>query len=233
MSGSSSTNYRQFTITLDRLLQAVDDLAARLPHYEASQAVNSFNKEHESAANSRHGNEVEGGSKMGPNDTPVHVFVSYAQEDEAHRKRVTDLIEDLRTCGTDAHFDRDIQRHASGRLAALDGGADRGGRLRACDLYGDRPSPLREQRERPGKGKGAIWEGAIIRQEMYDSAGKQWKFAAVMFDSSDEAYKPQPLRPHTHYVYTRDRTALLRWLTNQPAYLPKPLGKVPVLPPDP
>jgi hypothetical protein len=182
--------------------------------------------------NSGHGNDREGGSKMSANNTPVCVFVSYAQEDEAHKKRVTDLIEDLRTCGIDAHFDRDIHgtpregwpRWMEDQIAAA-----------AYVLVICTETYLRryEQRERPGKGKGAIWEGTIIRQEMYDSAGNNRKFAAVMFDSGDEAYKPQPLRPHTHYIYPQDRTALLRWLTNQPAYLPKPLGKVPVLPPDP
>jgi hypothetical protein len=36
MAGSSRTNYRQFRITLERLLHVVEDLGQRLPHYEST-----------------------------------------------------------------------------------------------------------------------------------------------------------------------------------------------------
>jgi hypothetical protein len=60
----------------------------------------------------------------------------------------------------------------------------------------------------------------------HDAAGSNEKFAGILFDATYEAHKPQPLRPHTHYVYPQGRTELLRWLTNQPAYLPRPLGRI-------
>lgn len=163
---------------------------------------------------------------------PVRVFVSYAHESDPQVRRVTELVEDLRANGIDASFDRDVHgtppegwpRWMEVQIATADHV------LVVCTV-----TYLRryEQREQPGKGKGAIWEGSIIRQEMYDATGNNKKFAAILFSDSDEAYKPQPLRPHTHYAYPQARTALLRWLTNQPAYSPRPLGRVPVLPPDP
>lgn len=169
---------------------------------------------------------------MNENAALGHVFVSYAQEDDAHKKRVTELVEDLRANGIDARFDRDVHgtppqgwpRWMEEQIATAAYVV-----VVCTEVYLRRY----EQREQPGKGKGAIWEGAIIRQEMYDGAGNNTKFTAVLYDQRDEAYKPQPLKPHTHYLYPDRRTELLRWLTNQPAYRPRPLGKVPILPPDP
>jgi len=163
---------------------------------------------------------------------PVVVFVSYAHEGDLQKKRVTELVEDLRANGIDARFDRNVNgtppqgwpRWMEQQIA------EAAYVLVICtDTYLRRY----EQRELPGKGKGAIWEGSIIRQELYDSAGQNKKFAALLFDEKDEAHRPQPLKQHTHYIYPKARLELLRWLTNQPAYIPKPLGRVPVLPPDP
>lgn len=162
----------------------------------------------------------------------VRVFVSYAQENKPHQKQVTELVEYLRSNGIDASFDRDVN------------GTPKKGwphwmedQIRSANyvLVVCTETYLRryQQAEKPGKGKGAIWEGSIIRQEMYDNAGNNEKFAAVLFDSKDEAFKPQPLKAHTHYLFPDRQVELLRWLTNQPAYTPAPLGKVPRLPPDP
>jgi TIR domain len=98
----------------------------------------------------------------------VRVFVSYAHEDDAHRTRVTALIEDLRANGVDARFDRDVN------------GTPREGWPRWMEeqvaqavhvLVVCTETYLRryDLRETPGKGKGAIWEGSIVRQEMYDA----------------------------------------------------------------
>jgi CheY-like chemotaxis protein len=163
---------------------------------------------------------------------PNRVFVSYAHENESHKRRVTDLVEDLRANGIDARFDRDVHgtpregwpRWMESQIAEA---------VHVLVICTEVYIRRYEQREQHGNGRGATWEGSIIRQEMYDGLGNNTKFAAVMFDPSDEANKPQPLRPHTHYIYPRDRTDLVRWLTNQPAYISRPPGKVPALPPDP
>lgn len=180
-----------------------------------------------------HDNPSPGGKvAMSASAAPVQVFISYTHDSDAHKKRVTALVEDLRTNGIDAHFDRDVHgtpsegwpRWMERQIASAD---------YVLVICSETYLRRYELRDLPGKGKGAIWEGAIIRQEFYDGTGENKKFAAVLFDTSDEAFKPQPLRPHTHYVYPSGRTKLLRWLTNQPAYKPIPLGRVPVLPPDP
>lgn len=169
---------------------------------------------------------------MSQNTETPRVFVSYAQEGDAHKTLVTTLVEDLRSNGIDAHFDRDVPgtplegwpRWMEDQIAKA-----------TYVLVICTETYLRryEQREQPNRGKGAIWESLIIRQEMYEGGGSNKKFAAVLFDENDQAHQPPPLRAHTHYLYPQKRTELLRWLTNQPSYVPRPLGKVPVLPPDP
>ncbi len=159
-------------------------------------------------------------------------FVSYSQEGDPQRDRVTLFVEHLRSKGIDAHFDRHVNGspprgwpHWMEEQIAL---ADYVFVI-CTETYLRRYN----QKEKPKKGKGAIWEGAIIRQELYDSSGKNAKFVPILFDSKDVDFIPQPLRPHTHYLIPQRQEDLLRWLTNQPGYVPQPLGNIPDLPPVP
>lgn len=171
---------------------------------------------------------------MPPSSLPPRVFVSYAHDsaNPQHSQRVTQLVEDLRANGIDARFDRDINgTPEKGWPSWMEENVQTANFvLVVCsETYLRRY----EGREKPGTGKGATWEGQIIRQELYDSTGTNAKFAAVLFDPKDEQYKPSPLRPHTHYSFPASRETLLRWLTAQRAYNPRPLGTIPLLPPNP
>ncbi len=160
------------------------------------------------------------------------VFISYTHDSDGHKAAVRAVAEDLRTNGVDARFDQEVHGTPPEGWPAWMEGQVRDAEfvlVVATETY------LRRYQgaERPNIGKGAIWEGGTIRQELYDSAGRNVKFAAVLLSEADTVHKPEPLRPHTHYLLPRDRVKLLRWLTNQPAYTPVPLGHVPVLPRDP
>lgn len=88
-------------------------------------------------------------------------------------------------------------------------------------------------KELPGKGKGAIWEGMIITQELYDSQGRNEKFIPVIFTPDDEIHIPTILRGATNYNPNtkEDYESLYRHLTNQP-HIKKPvLGKLKSMPP--
>ncbi len=165
---------------------------------------------------------------------PKRVFISYAHEPDPStlHQQVRSLGDDLRRNGLDAHFDQ------------MNNAAPEEGwylwmerQIQEADfvLVVCRETYLRryEQREVQGKGKGAIWEGAIIRQELYDSAGKNKKFAAVLFEPVDEQHIPGPLRAFARFCLPDKWVELLRWLTDQPEYVPPPIGQVPVLPPNP
>ncbi len=80
---------------------------------------------------------------MSADAVPVRVFVSYAHtEGDVQKKRVTGLVDYLRTNGIDAHFDQEVNGAPSARLARLDGGPDHEGSACARSMHGDVPASL-------------------------------------------------------------------------------------------
>ena len=90
-------------------------------------------------------------------------------------------------------------------------------------------------RERPGVGRGAIWEGLAITQALYEAQGQNERFIPVLFDRADEEHVPDFLKAYQRYVVADDNgyDALYRHLTAQPAVVKPPLGQRRVLPPEP
>jgi SEFIR domain len=88
-------------------------------------------------------------------------------------------------------------------------------------------------KETEGKGKGAIWEGAIIIQELYDTQGKNVKFFPITLDSEDSQFIPSPLRSATYYkLDAKDGyESLYRRLTGQAKIRKPKLGKLQTLAP--
>ncbi len=83
-------------------------------------------------------------------------------------------------------------------------------------------------KEEPGKGAGAQWEGAIITQELYNRNGKNEKFVPVIFERGDKDHIPIILEGATHHNVSSEAgyDSLYFYLTNQPPYVPKPLGSI-------
>ena len=48
-----------------------------------------------------------------------------------------------------------------------------------------------QKKETPHKGKDTTWEGAILKQALYDAQDISDKFAAVIFEQKDEPFLPQ------------------------------------------
>jgi tetratricopeptide (TPR) repeat protein len=87
------------------------------------------------------------------------------------------------------------------------------------------------RREESGKGRGALWEGAIISQELYSKQNK--KFVPIVFSGEASTYIPLFLRGATYFHVANDLgyEQLYRFLTNQPAIGKPNLGSLRVLPP--
>lgn len=92
-----------------------------------------------------------------------------------------------------------------------------------------------QKKEAPKKGKGVTWEGAILKQALYDAQDISDKFAAVTFAPEDEAFIPSVLRERNWFQLTDEAgyEQLYRFLTNQsPTAKPK-RGKLKKLPAEP
>jgi hypothetical protein len=82
-----------------------------------------------------------------------------------------------------------------------------------------------EDREAPGRGRGARWEGAIITQELYEQqSGEAVKFIPVLLHGGDSDDIPDLLRGTTHYELDRDWDKLIRHLEDRPLARPPALG---------
>jgi hypothetical protein len=89
-----------------------------------------------------------------------------------------------------------------------------------------------EGTEATGKGAGAKWEGGLITQELYESEGRNSKFIPVVFSARDRAHIPRELRQGTFHVVDGEKgyEGLYRHLTDQPAAVKGPLGKLKPMP---
>ena len=154
------------------------------------------------------------------------VFISYSHDSEEHREKVLGLAERLRQDGLDAQLDRYVN-----------GTPEEGWPRWMLDRLDEATSVLvvctetyyRRFRghEVPGRGRGADWEGALITQEIYDSASETTKFVPVLLEADQEPFIPEPLRGQTFYELTSEESyqELYSFLLGQAAVEPIPLGK--------
>jgi len=78
------------------------------------------------------------------------------------------------------------------------------------------------------EGKGVKWEGAIIKQEIYEAKGKNPRFIPVIFGEENKGYIPRALKAVTYYNVLSEEgyENLYRRLTKQPAIRKPQLGNV-------
>jgi hypothetical protein len=141
-----------------------------------------------------------GGEKLGTLDTDItlhmneKVFISYSHDSGEHRARILALSERLRADGIVTILDRYAAKGSPPEgwpRWMLNGLNEAGYILCVCtETYYRRFLG----REVPEKGKGADWEGSLISQALYDARSHSNKFIPVLFDRSDEAHIPEPLR---------------------------------------
>lgn len=85
------------------------------------------------------------------------------------------------------------------------------------------------------EGKGVRWEGAIIKQEIYNAKGKNPRFIPVIFGEDNKKYIPHALKAVTYYDVLSESgyERLYRRLTKQPAIRKPRLGNVVEFPKQP
>ena len=153
------------------------------------------------------------------------VLLSYSHDSDAHRKAVLALADRLRReNGIAAWIDQydEIPPPRSWPEWMYRKVSDARFVLVVCT------APYRrrfEDREAPGRGRGARWEGAVITQELYEQqGGEAVKFIPVLLHGGDSDDIPDLLRGTTHYELDRDWDKLIRHLEDRPLARPPALG---------
>jgi hypothetical protein len=153
------------------------------------------------------------------------VFISYTHDSPEHMTRVLGLCNRLRREGVDCDIDRYHPAPPEGWAAWMAhsiAGADFV--LVICtEVSRKRYDGEAEE----GVGKGAKWEGTIIRDELYESESQNTKFVPVIPSGGKASDIPKLLRSTTHYELERTDgyEQLYRRLTGQIEVEKPELGK--------
>ncbi|MCY3820027.1 MAG: TIR domain-containing protein [Gammaproteobacteria bacterium] len=167
--------------------------------------------------------------------TPPHraspsAFLSYSHDSPKHKDRVLNLAQRLRAEGVDCELDLFIVSPPEGWPAWTRHQLER---QHFCIVVCTETYVRRfSGDEVPGVGKGATWEGWMIRTMLYES-GRNDRVIPVVFDEADVSHIPLELQSATRYnAATPDGyDQLYRTLTRQPLVVRPPLGTVRVRPP--
>jgi hypothetical protein len=159
------------------------------------------------------------------------VFISYSHETPEHKQAVLGLAGRLRQEGVDAWLDqyepappegwpRWMEQQIEGAKFVL---------LVCTEIYHDRVKMRAEQ----GKGLGALWEGNLIYQLLYEAGTINNKFIPLLPPGGKAENIPGPLRGSQRYAPFSETgyTDLYRHLTGQAAVSIPRLGPQKKLPP--
>ena len=167
----------------------------------------------------------------------IKVFISYSWDSNEHKKKVLALSESLRKDGINCQIDRYHQSPPEGWYRwMMDQLEESDFVLVVCT----KKYNLRyRNKEKQGQGKGVIWEGGLIIEELYNGQGINDKYIPVLLSPEGSEHIPRSLQTYTIYrllsnddydLNTQgDYQNLYRHLTKQPAYIPAQLGKPQIL----
>ncbi|MCI0354997.1 MAG: SUMF1/EgtB/PvdO family nonheme iron enzyme [Acidobacteria bacterium] len=162
-------------------------------------------------------------------EQPPRVFISYAQESDAHARWVLGLAARLRKDGLDAWIDQYEQFPPKGWRPWMTEQIERAHWvLVICTedykkrFDGNAPASV---------GRGVRWESQHITQELYDRKFHNTRFVPVLPPAGDEHCIPIPLKDYQKFRLDDEYEALYRLLTAQPSTPAPVLGKIRHLPP--
>lgn len=129
---------------------------------------------------------------MDPQKADIKIFINYTHDSELHKERVAQLKAQLFKDGINCIFDGDQQSPPEGWPLWCENQIEEADFvLVICtETYHNRY----KLKEEEGKGRGAKWEGNVIRQELYNADGRNKKFIPVVFENKDKQFIPAPLQ---------------------------------------
>ncbi|MFH0904550.1 MAG: tetratricopeptide repeat protein [Methanobacteriota archaeon] len=142
------------------------------------------------------------------------VFISYSHDSDEHKDRVLALSDCLRTDGINCTIDKDVDSPPEGWPQWMSNqivGADFV--LVVCTETYERRFRGKEETE---EGLGAIWEGAIITQKLYEAKAKNTQIIPILLSNGNKSDIPIVLRSATYYRPDTDKgyKSLLNRLKN-------------------
>jgi hypothetical protein len=158
-------------------------------------------------------------------ETPPRVFISYSHDSVEHERAVLELATRLRGDNVDAWIDQFEPAPVQGWPRWMEHEIDRADfvLLVCTETYLNRVM----MRAEVGKGLGALWEGNLVYQYLYDAGTVNSKFIPILPPRGKSEHIPMPLRGAQRYSPFLDDgyNALYRRLTDQPAVSVPPLGR--------
>jgi hypothetical protein len=144
------------------------------------------------------------------------VFISYSHDSPEHQQRVLALANQLRKDGVEAWLDQYVQDPKEGWIRWMRSQVQQANRVLL--VFSEAYQRRFQGNEEEVRGLGATFEGIIVTQALYESAGHNEKFRPVVFREGDERFIPAELRCFNCYrVDTPEHyEALLRWLLQAP-----------------
>jgi TIR domain len=155
---------------------------------------------------------------------PPRAMVSYVWETEEHKARCLQLADSLRAQGIDATIDRYDSTDQDDLVGWMTKAIDSSDYV-LCVCTKGYHMRFMDEPEPPGVGKGARWEGKLIKNLLYGQSGA--KAIPVLFSEDDVHYIPLPLQGAMRYVMERDFDALVRRLHGVSEYPAPALGPTP------
>jgi tetratricopeptide (TPR) repeat protein len=159
-----------------------------------------------------------------PDATPVRVFISYSWDSAEHKQRVLELAKRLRREGVDAWIDQFTTFPEKGWQLWMEDEIEKAAFVLV--IASEKYAEGFNGNAAPGTRLGATWEGAIIRQDLYEAGGQNKKFLPTIFSEADAAHIPKPLRRYSRFCVATDEgyDTLYGLVTGQPKVVPGPIG---------
>jgi hypothetical protein len=151
------------------------------------------------------------------------VFISYSHDSEEHKKRVRDLADQLRST---YHLDVALDQYMlpAGPLEGWPHWSE--AQVRDADYVLVASTAAYcgryELREAPGIGLGAVCEGRLIHQLLYNAGGINSKFRVIHFVEEDKDHVPDTLQAYHRYLLYQagSKNELIAWLLGKSSAVP-------------
>ncbi|MDC0675177.1 SEFIR domain-containing protein [Nannocystis radixulma] len=162
----------------------------------------------------------------------VRIFISYTHDSDEHAAKVRRLADSLRTVGLLTVLD---QYESPGPSAGWPFWMER--ELQAANYVVCVCSATYRRRvdglEAPDKGKGAAWEGNLIRNLLHDAKSDTRKFVPVLFDAEPDDSVPLMMKQFHRHKLPKGFPDLCRHLAGQTSPPPPVNPELRVVPPKP